>query len=51
MNIAVEVVAEPCSCTMMLELATMIAASEQAAVNVTHMQDAWAQLSTRPLSI
>jgi DNA transposition AAA+ family ATPase len=38
------------SCTMMLELATMMAASEQTARNLTHLQDAWAQLSLRPLA-
>lgn len=39
------------SCTMVLELATMLAASENNSRNLAHMQDAWAQLSTRPLSV
>jgi DNA transposition AAA+ family ATPase len=38
------------SCTMMMELATMIAAAEQSPRSLTHLQDAWAQLSLRPLA-
>ncbi|MFZ5749072.1 MAG: AAA family ATPase [Pseudomonadota bacterium] len=33
--------------TFMVELATMIAASEQTALAIDHLQDAWAQLSSR----
>jgi DNA transposition AAA+ family ATPase len=36
--------------TMMLELAHMLAASERRAVEVVHLQDAWAQLVSRPLA-
>lgn len=36
--------------TMVLELATMIAAAEQRKVSVGDMQDAWLQLSSRPRS-
>jgi DNA transposition AAA+ family ATPase len=36
--------------TMMLELATMIAASERRERELSHLQDAWAQLVSRPLA-
>lgn len=36
--------------TMMLELAYMLAASQQDALKVDHLQDAWAQLSSRALA-
>lgn len=38
------------SVTMMLELGTMIAASERKALELSHLNDAWAQLATRPLA-
>lgn len=38
------------SATMMLELAYMLAASQQDALNVGHLHDAWAQLSSRALA-
>jgi DNA transposition AAA+ family ATPase len=36
--------------TMMLELATMVAASERRDRELTHLQEAWAQLVSRPLA-
>ena len=36
--------------TMMLELAAMIASAEQAVLAVDHLQDAWAQLSSRAVA-
>jgi DNA transposition AAA+ family ATPase len=36
--------------TMMLELATMVAASERRDRELTHLQDAWAQLVSRPMA-
>jgi hypothetical protein len=36
--------------TMMLELATMVAASERRERELTDLQDAWAQLVSRPLA-
>lgn len=36
--------------TMMLELATMIAASESRALQLTHLGDAWTQLVSRPIA-
>ncbi len=38
------------TCTMMLETAWMLAASENAPPGLTHMQDAWTHLSTRQLA-
>ncbi|RIA44072.1 hypothetical protein DFR49_2309 [Hephaestia caeni] len=37
-------------CTMVLELATMIAGGEHRARDLAHMQDAWAQLASRPIA-
>lgn len=37
--------------TMMLELATMVACSERRDRELTHLQDAWAQLVSRPLAV
>jgi len=36
--------------TMALELATMLAASERRPLDVSHLQDAWAQLSSRAMA-
>lgn len=38
------------SATMMLELAMMIAQSEKSVLALDHLQDAWAQLSSRPVA-
>lgn len=37
------------STTMMLELASMVAAGDREPLSLPHMQDAWAQLSSRPI--
>ena len=36
--------------TMMMELATMIAAAERQPRGLSHLQDAWAQLASRPIA-
>jgi hypothetical protein len=35
---------------MMMELATMIAAAEKSPRELSHLQEAWAQLVSRPLA-
>jgi DNA transposition AAA+ family ATPase len=39
------------NCTMMLETASMLAAGENAPLQLGHLQDAWSMLSTRQLSL
>lgn len=39
------------NCTMVMELASMLAASENDTVKLAHLQDAWSNLSTRQVSL
>ena len=38
------------SCSMSLELGTMLASGDGTALTLSHLQDAWAQLATRPVA-